>query len=145
MISEKDARLSLVGAKGPNASYEWEWISLTNDREQTLSVCAFNTTENTIPVTESTVGSIHVIYGNYDFSGTELRLPGGFMLGWSTRKEVLEQYGQPNDSFEATYGGYRLKYEIDDPLDPASWRLGFDDSGILDNVMVHHQAYFRSD
>ena len=41
--------------------------------------------------------------------------------------------------------GYSLKYEIDDPLDPASWKLGFDDSGILDDVMVHHQTYFRSD
>ena len=67
------------------------------------------------------------------------------MLGWSTREDVLKLYGQPNDSFEATYGGYSLKYEIDDPLDPASWKLGFDDSGILDDVMVHHQAYFRSD
>ena len=145
MISEEDAVLSLSGAQGPNASYEWEWISLTNDREQTVNVCAFNTTESTIPVAESTVGGIHVIYGNYDFSATELRLPGGLMLGWSTRKDVLERYGQPNDSFEATYGGYRLTYEMDDPLDPASWKLGFDDSGILDDVMVHHQAYFRPD
>ena len=88
---------------------------------------------------------IHVIYGNYDFSGTELRIPCGLMLGWSTREDVLKLYGQPNDSFEATYGGYSLKYEIDNPYDPASWRLGFDDSGILDDVMVHHQAYFRSD
>ncbi len=140
-ISEEDAGLSLAGAEGPNASYEWEWISLINDREQTVSVCAFNTTESTIPVTESTVGGIHVIYGNYDFSGTELRLPGGFMLGWSTREDVLELYGQPSDSFEA----HALTYETNDSSDPASWRLGFDDSGILDNVMVHHQAYSRSD
>ena len=145
VISEEDAGLSLAGAEGPYASYEWEWVSLTNDHEQDISVCVFNTTESTIPVAESTVGGIHVIYGNYDFSGTELRLPGGLMLGWSTREDVLKLYGQPNDSFEATYGGYSLKYEIDDPLDPASWKLGFDDSGILDDVMVHHQAYFRSD
>lgn len=145
VISAEDAGLSLPGAEGPYASYEWEWVSLTNDREQDISVCVFNTTESTIPVAESTVGGIHVIYGNYDFSGTELRLPGGLMLGWSTREDVLKLYGQPNDSFEATYGGYSLKYEIDDPLDPASWKLGFDDSGILDDVMVHHQAYFRSD
>ena len=145
VISEEDAGLSLAGAVGPNASYEWEWISLTNDREQVVSICVFNTTESTISVAESTVGGIHVIYGNYDFSGTELRIPCGLMLGWSTREDVLKLYGQPNDSFEATYGGYSLKYEIDNPYDPASWRLGFDDSGILDDVMVHHQAYFRSD
>lgn len=46
---------------------------------------AFNTTENTISIAESTVGGIYVIYGNYDFSGTELRIPGGLMLQWSTR------------------------------------------------------------
>ena len=44
---------------------------MTNDHEQDISVCVFNTTESTIPVAESTVGGIHVIYGNYDFSGTE--------------------------------------------------------------------------
>ena len=144
-ISEEDAGLSLTGVDGPNASYEWEWVSLINDREQTVSVCAFNTTESTIPVTGSTVGGIHIIYGDYDFAGTELRIPGGLMLGWSAKKDVLERYGQPNDSFEATYGEYSLTYEIDDHLNPASWKLGFDDSGILNDVMVHHQAYFRSD
>ena len=143
-ISVEDAGLSLAGGEGPYASYEWEWISLTNDREQTVSACVFNTTESAIPVAESTVGGIHVIYGNYDFSGTELRLPGGLMLGWSAREDVLELYGQPSDSFEATYGGYSLTYEMNDPADPAYWKLGFDDSGILDDVMVHHQAYSRS-
>ena len=110
-ISEDDAGLYLAGADEPNASYEWEWISLTND----------------------------------DFSGTELRLPGGMMLGWSTKETVLDLYGQPDDSFESTYGDYILTYETDDPIDKAYWRLGFDDHGILDDVMLHHQAYFRYD
>ena len=60
------------------------------------------------------------------------------MLGWSTREDVLELYGQPSDSSEA----YVLTYETNDTFDLASWRLGFDDSGILDDVMVHHQSYF---
>ena len=141
VISEEDVDIYLAGADSPSASYEWEWVSLTNDREQDVSVCVFNTTESVIPVAESTVGGIHVIYGNYDFSGTELRLPGGLMLGWSTREDVLELYGQPDDSFES----YSLTYETDDPVDRAYWNLFFDDSGILDDVMVHHQAYFRSD
>ena len=141
VISEEDVDIYLAGADSPSASYEWEWVSLTNDREQDVSVCVFNTTESAIPVAESTVGGIHVIYGNYDFSGTELRLPGGLMLGWSTRKDVLELYGQSDDSFES----YSLTYETDDPVDRAYWNLFFDDSGILDDVMVHHQAYFRSD
>lgn len=125
-ISDEDAGLYLVGADSPNASYEWKWVSLTNDRKQTVSVCAFNTTESTIPVTECKVGGVHVIYGNYDFSGTELRLPGGLMLGWSTKENVLELYGQPNDSFETTYGASTLTYQNDNPIDPASWRLGRD-------------------
>lgn len=141
VISEEDVDIYLAGADSPSASYEWEWVSLTNDREQDVSVCVFNTTESAIPVAESTVGGIHVIYGNYDFSGTELRLPGGLMLGWSTREDVLELYGQPDDSFEP----YSLTYETDDPVDRAYWNLFFDDSGILDDVMVHHQAYSRSD
>lgn len=141
VISEEDVDIYLAGAESPSASYEWEWVSLTNDREQDVSVCVFNTTESAIPVAESTVGGIHVIYGNYDFSGTELRLPGGLMLGWSTREDVLELYGQPDDSFES----YSLTYETDDPVDRAYWNLFFDDSGILDDVMVHHQAYSRSD
>lgn len=141
VISEEDVDIYLAGADSPSASYEWEWVSLTNDREQDVSVCVFNTTESAIPVAESTVGGIHVIYGNYDFSGTELRLPGGLMLGWSTREDVLELYGQPDGSFES----YSLTYETDDPVDRAYWNLFFDDSGILDDVMVHHQAYSRSD
>ena len=77
MISEEDAGLSLAGAVGPNASYEWEWISLTNDREQVVSICVFNTTESTISVAESTVGGIHVIYGNYDFPVRNYAFPVG--------------------------------------------------------------------
>ena len=93
MTLEDDAGLYLAGADEPNASYEWEWISLTNDREQIISVCAFNTTENTISISDSIVGGIHIIYGNYDFSGTELRLPGGMMLGWSTKETVFDLSG----------------------------------------------------
>ena len=58
MISEEDAGLSLPGAEGPYASYEWEWVSLSNDREQDISVCVFNTTESTMPAAEGTVGGI---------------------------------------------------------------------------------------
>ena len=77
VISAEDAGLSLPGAEGPYASYEWEWVSLTNDREQDISVCVFNTTESAIPAAEGTVGGIHVIYGNYDFSGTDSACPAG--------------------------------------------------------------------
>ena len=90
VISEEDDGLSLAGAVGPNASYEWEWISLTNDREQVVSICVFNTTESTISVAESTVGGIHVIYGNYDFSGTELRIPCGVDAGMVNQRRCIK-------------------------------------------------------
>ena len=114
---------------------------MTNDREQDISVCVFNTTESTIPVAEGTVGGIHAIYGNYDFSGTDLRLPGGLMLGWSTREDVLKLYGQPDDSYEA----YSLTYETPDPAGGACWELYFDDAGFLHDVTVRHQAHSRPD
>ena len=101
---------------------------------------AFNTTENTISVAESTVGGIYVIYGNYDFSGTELRIPGGLMLQWSTRGDVLKLYGQPSE----TYENYRLTYETDGPI-TGYWNLYFDEAGHLDEVMMHHQNFNRSD
>lgn len=144
-LSEEDEGLFLDGADRPYASYEREWISLTNAQEQTIDVLVFNSTEDTITVAESTVGGVYVIYGNYDFSGTQLRIPGGLMLGWSTKEDVLELYGQPDKSFESVYGAYSLTYQTDDPIDRAYWKLEFDASGILENVMVHHQAYFRSD
>ena len=144
-LSEEDEGLFLDGADRPYASYEREWISLTNAQEQTIDVLVFNSTEDTITVAESTVGGVYVIYGNYDFSGTQLRIPGGLMLGWSTKEDVLELYGQPDKSFESVYGAYSLTYQTDDPIDKAYWKLEFDASGILENVMVHHQAYFRSD
>ena len=141
VISAEDAGLSLPGAEGPYASYEWEWVSLTNDHEQDISVCVFNTTESAIPAAEGTVGGIHAIYGNYDFSGTDLRLPGGLMLGWSTREDVLKLYGQPDDSYEA----YSLTYETPDPVGGACWELYFDDAGFLHDVTVRHQAHSRPD
>lgn len=139
-IVEEDSQFSLVGADQPYSSYDWEWLSLTNERDQTISVMAFNTTEDTISVDESTIGGISVIYGNYDFSGTELLLPGGLMLHWSAREDVLELYGQPSDSFE----DYSLTYRTDEPI-TGRWNLYFDEAGRLDSVMLHHQNYNRSD
>ena len=41
----------------------------------------YNTEEQTIDITQGIVRSVSVIYGNYEFAGTELRIPGGLMLG----------------------------------------------------------------
>lgn len=139
-LSEEDANLRLTGANEPYAEYDRTWISLSNDSDQEISVLVYNTNEHFINITDGTVGDISVIYGNYDFAGTELRLPGGLMLGWSTREDVLDRYGKPYTDYESG----TLKYQIDD-LYTGYWRLNFDDSGYLDGVMVHHQAYFREE
>lgn len=122
------------------AGTAWQLLFDVTERDQTISVMAFNTTENTISIAESTVGGIYVIYGNYDFSGTELRIPGGLMLQWSTRGNVLKLYGQPSE----TYENYRLTYETDGPI-TGYWNLYFDEAGHLDEVMMHHQNFNRSD
>lgn len=89
---EEDAGLSLAGAEGLYASYEWEWVWLTNDHEQDISVCVLSsTTESTIPVAESTVGGIHVIKHTATTTfPVELRLPGGLDAGMRELEKMLE-------------------------------------------------------
>ena len=137
-VSEEDANLQLPGASDPYAEYDRTWLSLTNDSDQGIDVLVYNTTEQSINITEATVGDVSIIYGNYEFAGTELRLPGGLMLGWSTRDDVLNLYGKPYTYYESG----TLEYQIDN-LFTGYWRFNFNDSGYLTGVMMHHQAYFR--
>ena len=62
------------------------------------------------------------------------------MLGWSTRDDVLQLYGEPDESYEE----YSLTYQKDGS-GTAYWVLYFDETGYLDEVMVHNQAYSRDD
>lgn len=135
---EESSGLMLPGADEPYESYSSQSIRLTNEQGQRINVTVYNTTEQTIGISHCTVGSIYAIYGNLDFAGTQLRLPGGLMPGWSTWDDVLEQYGQPDERFE----GYSLTYRADSPSS-AYWNLYFDESGYLDEVMVRCQAYSR--
>lgn len=139
-LSDEAAGQQISGAKEPYAAYDYRWISLSNDREQEISVLVYNTEEKTIDIADSIVGDIYVIYGNYDFSGTELRLPGGLMLGWSTREDILMRYGKP----DKIYGSADLAYHMSDPV-YSYWEFIFDEFGVIDEVMVHRQDYARSD
>ena len=140
-VSEEDAGMKLAGIARPDASYEWEWITLTDEQEEKISVCVYNTTEETLSVEESIVGGIHVLYGNYDFAGTKLRIPGGWMLGWSTADDILASYGEPDDRFDYSSGGSRISYRNNNHSVPGYWHFEFDEEGILRNIMLHHQAY----
>ena len=139
VIAKEDAKLQLSGAEKPYEEYDHQGIRLTNAQEQSIDVTVYNTTDEPIDITQATVGAVYVIYGNYDFAGTNLRLPGGLMLGWSTREDVLKLYGGPDESFDE----YSLTYRKNDSFTDY-WNLYFDESGYLDEVMVHNQAYRRN-
>ena len=137
-IAEEDVHHQLAGAAEPYERYDSQEIELVNDQGQSLDITVYNTTEKTMDIAQGTVGSLYVIYGNYEFAGTELRVPGGLMLGWATREDILQQYGVPDDSFEELSITYQA-----DGFGSAYWHFYFDESGYLHKVMVHNQAYYR--
>lgn len=133
-----DAERTLAGASEPYSDYDHISLDLVNQAEQEIDVTVYNTSEQDLPISECTVGGLYIIYGNYDFSGQQVQLPGGMMLGWSNREDVLRQYGTPSDAFE--------DYSLDYNVSPAHrLNLTFTDDGILDSIMIHAQEYFRSD
>lgn len=54
-------------------------------------------------------------------------------------EDVLQLYGEPDESYEE----YGLTNKKEDRT-TAYWNLYFDESGYLNEVMVHNQAYFRN-
>ena len=109
---------------------------MTNAKEQSIDVIVYNTEEQTIDITQGIVRSVSVIYGNYEFAGTELRIPGGLMLGWSTRDDVLQLYGKPEQSYETG----NLTYRKED-FTLAYWNLSFNEAGFLDRIMVSKDKF----
>ena len=70
-------------------------------------------------------------YDDYDFSGTDLILPGGIRLGWSRQADVMEAYGEPDSSEDDEEYRYTLSdrsggYET----------FRFNDSGYLTGIMI---------
>lgn len=133
----EDAGIQLAGVDKPYEEYDSEQISLNNDLGQSIDVTVYNTTAQTLDITQCTVGTVCVIYGNYDFSGTDLRIPGGLMPGWASREDVLKRYGAPDQS----YMDHSLTYR-ETSSGAAYWDLTFDESGFLDRVILHNQEYF---
>ena len=94
-MEEEYAGRQLQGADEPYESYDDISVWLTNENGQKISVSVCNTSKNAIDITQGTVGYLHVIYGNLDFSGADLQIPGGLMLGWSTKEDIAALYGRP--------------------------------------------------
>lgn len=137
-IAEEDAGIQLEGADEPYEEYRSAAITLVSQQGQSLDVTVYNTTEEPLDVSQGTVGFLYAIYGNYDFSGEQLRLPGGLMLGWSTEQDVLDLYGEPHE----VINDHCFVYQEEGNL-TSYWRLSFTDTGYLEDVMVRNLPFFR--
>lgn len=127
----QDVPRKLQGTDSPYASYDSANVTLTNDREQNLFVTVYNAAKEAVPLTDGTVGTLSATYENYDFSGTDLILPGGIRLGWSRPADVIDIYGQPDpgeddEEYRYTLSGHSGSYEI----------FRFNDSGYLTGIMI---------
>ncbi len=84
------------------------------------------------------MGYLHVIYGNLDFSGADLQIPGGLMLGWSTKEDIAALYGRP---YEAVND--RLYTYQEEGSATSYYRLGFSEEGFLEDIAIRNLPYGR--
>ena len=111
-------------------------VVAVSDSDQMLSAVVYNTGEDDIALKDGIIGGLSMIYGNYDYAPKGNILPGGLYLGISTYDDVLASYGTPSESYERslTYRNENGSY----------WVLWFDNDDHLDEIIVHHQPYYRS-
>ena len=137
-MEEEYAGRQLQGADEPYESYDDISVWLTNENGQKISVSVCNTSKNAIDITQGTVGYLHVIYGNLDFSGADLQIPGGLMLGWSTKEDIAALYGRP---YEAVND--RLYTYQEEGSATSYYRLGFSEEGFLEDIAIRNLPYGR--
>ena len=137
-MEEEYAGRQLQGADEPYESYDDISVWLTNENGQKISVSVCNTSKNAIDITQGTVGYLHVIYGNLDFSGADLQIPGGLMLGWSTKEDIAALYGRP---YEAVND--RLYTYQEEGSGTSYYRLGFSEEGFLEDIAIRNLPYGR--
>ena len=137
-LSEGDPDSRLAGADQPYAEFPNRDLSLTNDKEQSISVTVYNTSESSVPIKDGTVGRLSVSNSNFDFYGADLQLPGGLMLGWATAEDVISQYGEPS----YRYGSDRLTYELEGAESTKHMDLTFY-NGFLRSAVIQNHEYFR--
>ena len=137
-MEEEYAGRQLQGADESYESYDDISVWLTNENGQKISVSVCNTSKNAIDITQGTVGYLHVIYGNLDFSGADLQIPGGLMLGWSTKEDIAALYGRP---YEAVND--RLYTYQEEGSATSYYRLGFSEEGFLEDIAIRNLPYGR--
>ena len=138
-LSEEDTDNRLVGADKPYCEFPNRNLTLTNDKDQSISVTVYNTSESPVPIKEGTVGRLSVSNSSHDFHGADLQLPGGMMLGWVTIEDVIDQYGEPSDR----YKNFNLTYELEGSEYTKYLDLTFDRDGFLSNVVIQNHEYYR--
>lgn len=137
-MEEEYAGRQLQGADEPYESYDDISVWLTNENGQKISVSVCNTTKNAIDITQGTVGYLHVIYGNLDFSGADLQIPGGLMLGWSTKEDIAALYGRPYEAVNDLLYTYQEEGSA-----TSYYRLGFSEEGFLEDIAIRNLPYGR--
>ena len=123
------------GNDDPYGDYGSMDVTLVSEAEQEIKVTLYNPQPYDIPARDAMVGSVYIIYGNYDYIGKQFRLPGGLMLYWSTMDDVIDSYGEPDEQTESSlsYDG-RNGYQ--------SLSLSFTDER-LNTVRIHNFPYFK--
>lgn len=111
---------------------------MTNDKEQSISVTVYNTSEASVPIEDGMVGRLSVSNGSLDFYGADLQLPGGLMLGWATVEDVIDQYGEPSDRYE----NYNVTYELEGAEYTKHLDLTFY-NGFLSGIVIQNHEYYR--
>lgn len=137
-LSEGDPDSRLAGADQPYGEFPNRELSLTNDKEQSISVTVYNTSESSVPIEDGTVGRLSVSNGSLDFYGADLQLPGGLMLGWATVEDVIDQYGEPSDRYE----NYNVTYELEGAEYTKYLDLTFY-NGFLSGIVIQSHEYYR--
>ena len=137
-LSEGDPDNRLAGADQPYGEFPNRDLSLTNDKEQSISVTVYNTSESSVAIEDGTVGRLSVSNGSLDFYGADIQLPGGLMLGWATAEDVINQYGDPSYRYESS----SLTYELEGAESTKNMDLDFY-NGFLRNVVIQNHEYFR--
>ena len=137
-LSEGDPDSRLAGADQPYGEFPNRELSLTNDKEQSISVTVYNTSEASVPIEDGMVGRLSVSNGSLDFYGADLQLPGGLMLGWATVEDVIDQYGEPSDRYE----NYNVTYELEGAEYTKHLDLTFY-NGFLSGIVIQNHEYYR--
>lgn len=137
-LSEGDPDSRLAGADQPYGEFPNRELSLTNDKEQSISVTVYNTSEASVPIEDGMVGRLSVSNGSLNFYGADLQLPGGLMLGWATVEDVIDQYGEPSDRYE----NYNVTYELEGAEYTKHLDLTFY-NGFLSGIAIQNHEYYR--